>query len=95
MEEFRPVIVDSLVLTLLNNRVLAPADFVVELGAYRLKSEPRKVFFTHWENRLNEEITHPLFGYKTTYRRCLELQARLLAKAVTGEIEAYTPFFSK
>ena len=95
MEEFRPVVVDSLVLTLLNNRMLTPADFVVELSAYRLKSEPRKVFFTHWENRLNEEITHPLFGYKTTYRRCLELQARLLAKAVTGEIEAYPPFFSK
>lgn len=95
MEEFRPVIVDSLVLTLLNKRMLAPADFVEEVGTYRLKSEPRKRFLTSWEDRLNEEIIHPLFGYKTTYRRCLELQARLLAKAVTREIEAYTPFFSK
>ena len=92
MEEFRPVIVDSVVLTLLNNRMLTPKDFVIELGAYRLKDEQRKVFFTKFEERLNEEVIHPLFGYKTTYRRCIELQGRLLAKCVTGEIEEYPPF---
>lgn len=92
LEEFRPVIVDSVVLTLLNNRMLTPDDFVVELGAYRLKQEKRKVFFTKFEERLNEEITHPIFGYKTTYRRCIELQTRLLAKYMTGEIDAYPPF---
>ena len=92
MEEFRPVIVDSVVLTMLNKRMLTLADFVVELGAYRLKEEKRKVFFTQFEERLNEEVTHPLFGYKVTYRRCLELQARLLAKALTGEIDEYPPF---
>ena len=92
MEEFRPVIVDSVVLTMLNNRMLTQDDFVVELGAYRLKDERRKVFFTKFEERLNEEITHPVFGYQTTYRRCIELQARLLAKLLTGEIEAYPPF---
>jgi CRISPR-associated protein Cas1 len=91
VEEFRPVIVDSVVLTLLNNRVFTVNDFVVELGAYRLKDVPRKLFFTRFEERLNEEIVHPLFGYKVTYRRCLELQARLLAKALTGEIDAYPP----
>jgi CRISPR-associated protein Cas1 len=95
VEEFRPIIVDSVVLTLLNNRMLTRNDFVVELGAYRLKDERRKVFFTKFEERLDEEINHPVFGYKTTYRRCIELQARLLAKFLTGEIEAYTPFFSK
>ncbi len=46
MEEFRPIIVDSVVLTLLNNRMLKPDDFHVELGAYRLKKEPRKLFLT-------------------------------------------------
>jgi CRISPR-associated protein Cas1 len=95
VEEFRPLIVDSVVLTLLNNRMFTRDDFVVELGAYRLKDERRNVFFTKFEERLNEEINHPIFGYKVTYRRCIELQARLLAKFVTGEIEAYTPFFSK
>ena len=95
MEEFRPVIVDSVVLTLLNNRMFTVDDFVVELGAYRLKDERRKVFFTKLEERLNEEVTHPLFGYQVTYRRCLELQVRLLAKVLTGEIDEYPPLLSK
>jgi CRISPR-associated protein Cas1 len=92
MEEFRPIIVDSVVLTLLNNRMLTKDDFHSELGAYRLKKEPRKIFLTRFEERLNEEITHPVFGYKTKYRRCIELQARLIAKYLTGEINEYPPF---
>ncbi len=95
MEEFRPIIVDSVVLALLNKRMLTPDDFVVELGAYRLKQERRKVLFTKFEERLNEEITHPIFGYKATYRHCIELQARLIAKFVTGEIDEYLPFFTR
>ena len=95
MEEFRPLIVDSVVLTLLNNRMLTPDDFIVELGAYRLKKEPRKVFLTRFEERLNEEVTHPIFGYKVKYRRCIELQARLIAKYLTGEIAEYPPFTSR
>ena len=91
MEEFRPIIVDSIVVEIVNHRMLTPADFVVELGAYRLKQEKRIVFFTKFEERLNQEIQHPLFGYKTSYRRCLELQARLLGKVLTGEIDAYPP----
>ncbi len=92
MEEFRPLIVDSVVIELLNHRVLTPADFVEKVGAYQLKPEKRTIFFTKFEERLNEEIQHPLFGYRTSYRRCLELQARLLAKTVTGEIDTYPPF---
>ncbi len=95
VEEFRPVIVDSVVLTMLNKRIVTSNDFVVELGAYRLKDESRKVFFTQLEERLNEEIQHPLFGYRTSYRRCLELQTRLLAKTLTGEIDAYPPLLIK
>src|SRR5205823_3283480 len=60
VEEFRPIVVDSMVLTLLNNRMLTPNDFVVELGAYRLKDDRRKVFFTQFEERLNEEVNHPI-----------------------------------
>ena len=95
MEEFRPVIVDSVVLTLLNNRMLSKDDFYVELGAYRLKNEPRRTFLTRFEERLNEEVTHPIFGYKVKYRRCIELQARLLAKYLTGEIDEYPPFITR
>ena len=95
MEEFRPIIVDSVVLTLLNNRMLSKDDFYVELGAYRLKNEPRKTVLTRFEERLNEEITHPIFGYKVKYRRCIELQARLLAKYLTGEINEYPPLITR
>src|SRR3989440_869984 len=91
VEEFRPIIVDSVVLNMLNHRMLSADDFVVELGAYRLKQERRKVFFTKFEERLNEEVQHPLFGYKSTYHHCIELQSRLLAKYLTGEIDAYPP----
>ena len=95
MEEFRPIIVDSVVLTLLNNRMLSKDDFYVELGAYRLKNEPRKTFLTRFEERLNEEVTHPIFSYKVKYRRCIELQARLLAKYLTGEINEYLPLITR
>jgi CRISPR-associated protein Cas1 len=95
MEEFRPAIVDSVVLTLLNNRMLTPDDFIVEFGGYRLKQEKRSIFFGKFEERLNEEIRHPVFNYNASYRRCIELQARLLGKYLTNEIEAYPPFMTR
>ena len=70
----------------------ASTDFTEELGGYRLKDGPRKLFLTRFEERLNEEITHPRFGYRITYRRCIEVQARLVAKYLTGEIDTYPPF---
>jgi CRISP-associated protein Cas1 len=92
MEEFRPLSVGSVVVELLNHRVLVPTDVVEKVGASQLKPEKRAIFFTKCEERLNGEIQHPLFGYRTTYRRCLELQARLLAKTVTGEIDTSPSF---
>jgi CRISP-associated protein Cas1 len=92
MEEFRPVIVDSVVLSLLNNRQLGPEDFVKELNSYRMTETTKRLFLQKFEERMQEVITHPLFEYKASYRRCIELQARLLGKYLTGEIETYTPF---
>ena len=93
MEEFRPLIADSVVVTLINNSVLAPTDFDVEdTGAHRLTDTARRTFLTKFEERLNTEIMHPIFGYKVSYRRCLEMQARLVAKSLTGEIPVYVPF---
>lgn len=92
LEEFRPVIVDSVVITMLNGGQLGMNDFAEELGAYRLKDEPRKRFLTKLEARLDEVVQHPLFNYRTSYRRCIELQARLLAKSLLGEVPEYVPF---
>jgi CRISPR-associated protein Cas1 len=92
VEEFRATVVDSVVLTLLNTGMLQPKDFEEKLGAWRLSEQGRRTFLTRYEVRLDETITHPVFGYKATYRRCLELQVRLIAKWLTGEISAYRPF---
>jgi CRISP-associated protein Cas1 len=92
MEEFRPIISDSVVLNVLNHRILTAKDFQDELGVIHLKPEARKTFYAKFEERLQEEIQHPHFGYRVSYRRCIELQARLLAKWLTGEIPHYEPF---
>ncbi|WP_052888238.1 type I-D CRISPR-associated endonuclease Cas1d [Thermogemmatispora carboxidivorans] len=92
MEEFRPLIVDSVVVKLLNKHMVRRDDFEELFGTYRLKKEPKKRFLAALEERFQEEITHPVFGYRVSYMRCLELQARLLAKYLTGEIARYQPF---
>ena len=92
MEEFRAPIADSVVLTLVNNRVLTSEDFIEEFGAVRLKDASRRRFLEKFEERMETEIHHPIFEYRVTYRRCLELQARLLARAIEGELDAYPPF---
>lgn len=92
MEEFRAPIVDSVVLTLVNNRILQAKNFVEELGAFRLKDGARRTFLEKFEERMSSEIQHPVFKYKASYRRCIELQARLLAKSLDGEIGSYIPF---
>ncbi|MDQ6660427.1 MAG: type I-D CRISPR-associated endonuclease Cas1d [Chloroflexota bacterium] len=91
MEEFRPIIADSVVLNICNHRLLTPQDFQEELGVVHLKPDARKKFYAKFDERLQEEIAHPQFGYRTSYRRCMELQVRLLGKALTGEIPAYLP----
>jgi CRISPR-associated protein Cas1 len=92
MEEFRPVIVDSVVLTVVNNRMISAEDFENEMGSVRLTKKARRDFLTKFEERMSTEVEHPVFKYKASYRRCLELQARLLSKAISGELAGYPPF---
>ncbi len=92
MEEMRTPIVDSIVLTVVNKGILQAKHFTEQLGVYQLTPSGRKLFLQQFEGRLNTEIQHPVFGYKASYRRCLELQARLLAKYLLGEVPTYLPF---
>jgi CRISPR-associated protein Cas1 len=92
MESFRPLVADSVVLTLLNNGMLSEKDFREELGAWRLTDAGRRTFLTKFEERLDTTIQHPVFDYKATYRRSLELEVRLVAKWLTGEIGQFKPF---
>jgi CRISP-associated protein Cas1 len=95
MEEFRPIIADSVVLNIVNHRILTEQDFKEELGVVHLKPEARKKFYLKFEERLQEELQHPYFEYRTSYRRCIELQARLLGKWLTDEIPVYPPLCTR
>ena len=95
MEEFRPLIAESTVLSCINNRVVTDKDFVKAGEAVNLTAPGRKRFFQTYEQRMSSLITHPLFDYKVSYRRALELQARLLAKTLTGEIAEYIPLMTR
>src|SRR5205809_6180938 len=95
MEEFRPLVAESTVLSCINNRVVTEKDFVRAGQAVNLSAPGRKRFFQMYEQRMSSLLTHPLFDYKVSYRRALELQARLLAKALTGEIPEYVPLLTR
>ncbi len=95
MEGFRPLIAESTVLSCINNRVVTDKDFVKAGQAVNLTAPGRKRFFQTYEQRMSSLITHPLFDYKVSYRRALELQARLLAKTLTGEIAEYIPLMTR
>lgn len=95
MEEFRPLIAESVVLTAINNRMILPKHFVQAGRAVNLTAAGRKLFFQAFEQRMNALIIHPIFDYKVGYRRVLELQFRLLARHLTGEIPDYPPFLTR
>ncbi len=92
MEEFRPIIADSVVLTLINNRMLSSSDFHRGRQSCNLTDKGRKAFFEAYERRKTEECTHPVFDYKTSYVRLIEMQARVMARFMTGQIPAYAGF---
>ncbi|WP_414526653.1 type I-D CRISPR-associated endonuclease Cas1d [Nodularia chucula] len=86
MEEFRALIADNLVLSVINNRKIQPQDFTESLGAYRLKENAKKTFLEAFDQKMNHEFKHPVFEYKCTYRRAIELQARLLSRHLQESI---------
>jgi CRISPR-associated protein Cas1 len=94
-EEFRPLLGDSTVLTCVNNREVGPSDFLVRAGAVTLTDTGRRTVIRAWERRMTTEVRHPVFGYQVSYRRAVELQARILAARLTGELPAYTPLVTR
>ncbi len=94
-EEFRPLVGDSVVLTLINNDEVSPKSFVRRAGSVALTDNGRKAVLASFERRLETEITHPIFGYKASYRRIFEVQARLLSRVLLGELEEYPGFCTR
>jgi len=95
MEPFRPLVADSAVLSAINTRMVTVRDFVRAGNSVALKPEGRKAFFRAYEQRMDTLVTHPVFGYRVNYRRVLEIQARLLARVLTGELSTYPVFTTR
>src|ERR1022692_4428473 len=95
MEPFRPLIVDSAVLTGINTGMVTEREFVRVGGSVALTAAGRKAFFRAYELRMDTLVTHPLFDYRVSYRRLLEIQARLLARVLDGEIGEYPVFTTR
>ena len=81
-----------MVLTLVNNRVVTPDDFMGWREGCQLNEEGRKKFFQAYEQRRATQVTHPIFGYKMSYSRMLEVQARMLAAYVRSDVPQYIGF---
>lgn len=95
MEPFRPLLADSVVIQVVNNGEVRPSDFIGIAGSVNMAPSGRKRFIAAFERRLSHEITHPLFGYRLSYRRLLELQARLLGRHLLGELDEYPGFTTR
>ena len=95
MEPFRSLIVESAVITAINNGEVRPTDFIHRATGVNLTNRGRKQFIAGFERRLSQEVTHPLFGYRVEYRRLLEIQARLLGRFLLGETPEYPNFITR
>ncbi len=96
MEEFRPLLADRLVLTLINRQQLQPNDFLVqEGGAVHLTEAGRRTVVAAYQQRKREEVTHPLLSQKAPVGRLPFLQARILARHLRGDLPHYVPCILK
>jgi CRISP-associated protein Cas1 len=97
MEEFRPLVVDAMVLSAVNRRSLLVSDFTAEplSGAVSLVDDGRRTFLRLYEQKKQSEFKHPVMGRKCTYQEAFEIQARLLAKYLMDETDKYPPLILK
>jgi len=95
MEPFRAIIADSVVIRTLNTGEIAWNDFYLGQESCSLKLPGRKRFFQAFERRMHETVTHPVFEYKLSYRRMLELEARFLSRYLMGELPEYRPIVTR
>ena len=95
MEPFRPLIADSVVLSVVNTGEISATDFVSASTGTALTISGRRRFIAAFERRMSQETTHPLFGYRLSTRRLLLLQTRLLSRHLMGEIPLYPHYLPR
>jgi CRISPR-associated protein Cas1 len=90
MEEFRPLLSDSAVLTAVNTGMVTAKDFTTSNAGCAMAADGRKGLLRAFESRLDSLVTHPLFGYRCSWRAVVRVQARLFARWLRGDIADYT-----
>lgn len=94
-EELRPLVAESVAINLINNGEVKGSDFLVRAMGVTLTQSGRKAVLSAYERRLDHEVTHPIFGYRVSYRRVIEVQARLLGAHLLGEVPDYAAFATR
>lgn len=94
-EEFRPLIADSTAVNLINNGELKEGYFSRRNRGVVLTADGRRKVIRAYERRLDTSVTHPTFRYKITYRRVLDVQARIMAAVMLGELDDYVPMVTR
>ena len=95
MEEFRPVLVDALVMDLAGHHIVEVSDFEERDGGVFLAEKGRKVLIDSFQKRMEERVSYPVGGERVeriSYFRCVEYQVRRLARVIMGEDSIYQPF---
>ncbi|MEC4982797.1 MAG: type I-D CRISPR-associated endonuclease Cas1d [Oscillatoria sp. PMC 1068.18] len=97
MEEFRPLVVDAVVLKTLNSQLLTPADFTSEplSNAVHLSKDALKIFLRQYEQKKQSTFKHPVLKRKCTYQEAFEIQAQLMAKYLLAQTDKYPPLVLK
>jgi CRISPR-associated endonuclease Cas1/CRISPR-associated protein Cas4 len=95
MEEFRPLVADSVVLGLLRRGEVSEDDFDRSVFGCSMRKACRRRVIASYERRIDEQIKHPVFGYRVSYRQVFEVQARLLSRYLTGEIDSFPEFTTR
>ncbi len=96
MEELRSIYADRFVISLINKKIINKCDFIIkENGAVEFNEEGLKKFLTSWQNKKQEEITHPFLKEKIQWGLLPYVQALLLARYLRGDLDEYPPFLWK
>ncbi|MDF1659644.1 MAG: CRISPR-associated endonuclease Cas1 [Verrucomicrobiales bacterium] len=95
MEEFRPLIADSVAMALINRGEIGKSDFRYTSKGVVLSDSGRKQFWRAWFRRLDTEVKHPQFEYRMSYRRMMDVQARQLWRIMRGDTDSYYGFTTR
>ncbi|MBK8978730.1 MAG: CRISPR-associated endonuclease Cas1 [Planctomycetes bacterium] len=95
MEEFRPLVADSAVVTAINTRMVSRTDFVVAASGCAMEPDARKALIRAFEARLDQLVTHPQFDYRLSWRATIRLQVRLFSRWLRGDVPTYVGMMTR